>query len=67
MNWDQVKGNWKEIKGMFKEKWGQISDDEFTKWDGKREQLAGMIQKKYGCAKDEAERQLKEFETSCKC
>jgi len=52
---------------MFKEKWGQITDDEFEKWEGKREQLAGMIQRKYGVAKEEAEKQLCEFEKHCKC
>ena len=67
MNWDQVKGRWKEFKGMFREKWGQITDDEFDKWEGKREQLAGMIQRKYGVAKEEAEKQLTEFEKNCKC
>jgi uncharacterized protein YjbJ (UPF0337 family) len=28
---------------------------------GKRDQLAGLIQKKYGIAKDEAERQVDDF------
>lgn len=67
MNEDRIKGEWKKLKGAAKEKWGKLTDDELTTIDGKREQLAGAIQEKYGVAKEEAEKQIKEFEASCKC
>ena len=63
MNWDRIKGNWKQWKGKAKEQWGKITDDDFDRIDGKREQLAGKIQEAYGIGKDEAERQLKEWES----
>ncbi len=50
---------------MAKEKWGELTDDELTELDGKRERLAGLIQTKYGVAKEEAERQIREFEAMC--
>ncbi len=55
MNWDQVAGNWKQLKGKVK-KWGDLNDDDLTYIDGKRDQLIGRVQERYGIAKDEAER-----------
>jgi uncharacterized protein YjbJ (UPF0337 family) len=65
MNWDTVKGDWKQFKGKVKEKWGRLTDNDLNQIQGRREQLAGAIQKTYGIAKEEAEKQVKEFETSC--
>jgi uncharacterized protein YjbJ (UPF0337 family) len=62
MNWDRIKGNWKQMQGKVKEKWGKLTDDDLTVIDGKREQLAGRLQSTYGMAKDEAERQISDFE-----
>jgi len=62
MNWDQVSGSWKQLKGKAKEKWGKLTDDDLTYADGKRDQLLGRIQERYGVAKDEAEKQVKEWE-----
>lgn len=67
MNWDQIEGKWKELAGSAKEKWGKLTDNEWTALKGKRDRLSGVIQQKYGIAKEEAEKQIKEFEASCKC
>jgi uncharacterized protein YjbJ (UPF0337 family) len=64
MNWDRVKGNWKLAKGKFREKWGKLTDDDLETIAGRRDQLAGRLQASYGIAKDEAERQIDEFEKS---
>ena len=61
MNWDRIEGNWKEFTGAAKAKWGDLTDDEVKEANGNREKLAGIIQEKYGVAKDEAERQIDEF------
>jgi len=61
MNWDQITGNWKQFKGKVKEKWGKLTDDDLTTINGRREQLAGVLQQKYGYAKDQAEKELDEF------
>lgn len=63
MNWDTVAGNWKQIKGQVKEQWGKLTDDHLDVIAGKRDQLAGKIQEAYGVTKDEAERQLKDWES----
>jgi uncharacterized protein YjbJ (UPF0337 family) len=64
MNWDTVKGQWKQFRGQVKEKWGKLTDDDLDRIEGKRDQLLGAVQKRYGIARDEAERQLREFESS---
>lgn len=62
MNWHRIEGNWKQIKGKVIEQWGKLTDDDLDTVDGKREQLAGKLQERYGYAKDEAERQLSDWE-----
>jgi len=61
MNWDQVEGSWKEWQGKAKQKWGKLTDDELTQAKGKKDEVAGLLQKKYGYAKEEAHKQLDEF------
>jgi uncharacterized protein YjbJ (UPF0337 family) len=61
MNWDQVKGNWKQFTGQVKQKWGKLTDDDLTTAEGKRDELAGKLQEKYGIAKEDAERELDDF------
>ena len=67
MNQDKIEGNWKQIKGQVQQKWGKLTNDDVDVINGKREELSGKIQERYGIAKDEAEKQIKEFETSCNC
>jgi uncharacterized protein YjbJ (UPF0337 family) len=62
MNWDQVEGNWKQLKGNVKEQWGKLTDDQLDVIAGKRDQLAGKIQEAYGVSKEEAEKQLSDWE-----
>ena len=62
MNWDQTKGNWKQFKGKAKEKWGKMTRDQLDQIEGKRDQLVGKIQKQYGISKEEAERQVGDWE-----
>src|SRR5688500_18330944 len=62
MNWDQIEGYWKQVKGKAKEQWGKLTDDDFNVIAGKRDQLSGKIQERYGVAKDEAERQIGTWE-----
>lgn len=61
MNWDIVEGNWKQVKGAVREKWGKLTEDELDVAAGKRDKLAGLLQEKYGKAKDEAERELDDY------
>ena len=62
MNWDTIEGNWKQAKGKIREQWGQLTDDDLDVVNGKREQLVGAIQKRYGKTKDEVEQELSAYE-----
>ncbi len=58
MNWDQVEGNWKQFQGKIKGKWGKLTDDDLDVGAGKRDQLIGKLQEKYGLSKEEAEKEI---------
>jgi len=62
MNWDRIEGNWKQVSGKAKAQWGKLTDDDLDVVAGKRDQLAGIIQERYGIAKDEAEKQLDKWQ-----
>ena len=62
MNKDEISGNWKQLKGKAKEKWGKLTDDDMTVIEGKRDQLVGKIQERYGYAKDQAEKEVSDWE-----
>ena len=66
MNKDQADGNWKQFKGKVKEKWGKLTDDDLTVVEGKRDQLVGKIQERYGYQKEEAEKEVKSWESDHK-
>jgi uncharacterized protein YjbJ (UPF0337 family) len=61
MNWDQLEGKWKQYKGDIREKWGKLTDDDIHVIAGKREQLIGRLQERYGIAKEVAAKQADEF------
>lgn len=62
MNWDEIKGSWKQYKGKAKAQWGRLTDDDLDVIEGRREELVGRIQENYGIARDEAEKQVREWE-----
>lgn len=62
MNKDEASGNWKQLKGKIKEQWGKLTDDDLTVVEGKRDQLVGKIQERYGYGKDAAETEVKDWE-----
>jgi uncharacterized protein YjbJ (UPF0337 family) len=64
MNQDRIRGQWKQVKGKIKEQWGRLTDDDLDVIAGKRDQLLGRIQQRHGVARDEAQRQVQEFERS---
>ena len=64
MNWDRIEGNWKQFKGAAKVKWGKLTDDDWDAAAGRRDQIAGRLQERYGYAKEDAERELDEWSRS---
>lgn len=64
MNWDQIEGNWKQFQGKARERWGALTDDEVQQAKGNREQLIGLVQERYGRTREEAEREVAEWQNS---
>ena len=61
MNWDRVEGNWKQFSGKVQQQWGKLTNDDLSKVEGKRTELVGRIQERYGYAKDKAEREVDDW------
>ena len=62
MNEDRIKGQWRQLNGKLKSRWGKLTDDDLQVADGNAEYLAGKLQERYGIARDEAAKQVREFE-----
>ena len=63
MNRDVLEGKWKEMRGQVKEWWGELTDDDLDKAEGKADQIIGLLQQKYGYTREQAE---EEFERRLK-
>lgn len=61
MNWDRIEGNWKQFTGKAKEKWGDLTDDDLTAINGRRDQLEGKIQERYGYTKDQVKKEVDDW------
>jgi uncharacterized protein YjbJ (UPF0337 family) len=63
VNWDQIQGNWKQFMGRARQQWGKLTDDDLEQAKGHRDELVGRIQERYGIEREEAERQVRDWET----
>ena len=66
MNWDTVKGQWKQFRGKIRQQWGELTENDVAVLSGERDQLVGLIQERYGIARDEAEDQVDEWADALK-
>ena len=64
MNKDIIQGKWTQLKGSLKAKWNKLTDDDLGRMDGNREYLIGRLQERYGWQKDQAEREIRDFESN---
>lgn len=64
MNWDQVQGKWKQIKGSVKQQWGKLTDDDLDMVAGSKDKFIGVLQERYGLAREEAQRRADEWANS---
>jgi uncharacterized protein YjbJ (UPF0337 family) len=61
MDWDRISGNWKQFTGRIREKWGKLTDDDLTAINGRRDQLEGKLQERYGYAKDQVRKDVDDW------
>lgn len=62
MNASHIKGAWQELRGLVREQWGKLTDDDLDLIAGRRDRLIGVLQRRYGTAKDIVERKVTAFE-----
>jgi uncharacterized protein YjbJ (UPF0337 family) len=61
MKWYQIAGDWQQFTVMVKENWDKLTDDDLTTFGGQSDQLAGLLQQKYGYAREQAETEISDF------
>lgn len=64
MNSEQIEGKWTQLKGEAKNQWGKLTDDDLQQVEGNSQKLVGKIQERYGVEKEEAERQVNDWNPS---
>jgi uncharacterized protein YjbJ (UPF0337 family) len=64
MNVEIFKGNWTEAKGKLKQQWADLTDDELLKIEGKHDEIYGILEKRYGYAKDKVTKMLDDMHSS---
>lgn len=62
MDWDRISANWAHWRDRVRDRWGRLTELEITEIAGRRDQLTARIQKVYGLTREEAERQLRNWE-----
>jgi uncharacterized protein YjbJ (UPF0337 family) len=63
MKWYELAGDWTQFARMVKAKWAKLTDEDMTTFSGKSDQLAGLLQLRYGYGRDQAEKEISEFST----
>lgn len=61
MNSDQFEGKWKQLKGTVKQRWAKLTDDDVTALSGKKDELVGRIQERYGITREQAQKEADEW------
>jgi uncharacterized protein YjbJ (UPF0337 family) len=61
MNADMLKGKWHQFKGDVKSQWAKLTNDDIAYIEGNTEKLIGKVQERYGCAREEARREVDTF------
>ena len=63
MNWSNIETGWNEFKGSAKQQWGKLSDEQITATAGKRDYLSSRVQEAYSLSKEDAERQISDWQS----
>jgi uncharacterized protein YjbJ (UPF0337 family) len=67
MSWDELEGMWEQVKGKAQVQWGKLTNDDLAVIKGKKNELVGKLQERYGYMKDKAEKEVANFMSSCQC
>lgn len=65
MNKEQMEGKSEQLKAEFKKTWARLTDDDILLYEANQDKFFGVLKEKYGIAKEEAEKTIKEHEKAC--
>ena len=63
MNWNTIESGWSDFKANAKQQWSKLTDEQITGCLGKREHLSSRVQEAYAVSKEEAERQISDWQS----
>ena len=58
MNRDVFEGKRKQLSGRIKQAWGDLTDDELDEIEGNYDEFVGLLQERYGWAREDAEAEI---------
>jgi uncharacterized protein YjbJ (UPF0337 family) len=61
MTWYQIADDWQQFTAMVTKKWDKLTDADLTTFGGQSDQLAGILQRKYGYTREQADQEIREF------
>src|SRR3984893_10818433 len=61
MGWDEIELSWNELKGEVKRQWSKLTDEDVELVKGKYAELLGLLQERYGHAKEQAEQEINDW------
>ena len=61
MDSNRIEGSWEQLKGRAKQQWGNLTDNELTQIGGKKDELMGRLQARYGYSKDKAKQEVESW------
>jgi len=62
MDWSSIEHRWPEFIASAKERWGRLSLGQLDGTLGKREQLSSRVQEAYSVTKEDADRQITDWQ-----
>jgi uncharacterized protein YjbJ (UPF0337 family) len=61
MTWYLIAGDWEKFTTLVKEEWDKLTDDDLTTFGGQSDQLAGLLEQKYGYGREQAVKEITAF------
>lgn len=55
---DMLFSKWHEIRGRVRQRWGKLTDDDLSGLSGRTEELASILQIRYGYGRAQAEMEI---------
>lgn len=62
MNWSTIENGWNDYKASAKQQWSKLSDEQIDGTQGKHEHLSSRVQETYSLSKEDAERQIADWQ-----